>query len=64
MAWIFNKSPTLNERLAEQKKRLQTEAGQVGPGSARNKLLEKLRQLDVAAQVNEWLSSPGLRAPS
>jgi hypothetical protein len=35
----------------------------VGPGSARNKLLEKLRQLDVAAHIEEWLSSPGLQAP-
>jgi hypothetical protein len=35
----------------------------LAPGLKRNKLLEKLRQLDVAAQTNEWLSSPNLRAP-
>ena len=57
------KSPTLYERLTEQKKRLEIEATSTGPGSARNKLLEKLRQLDVAANINEWLSSPGLQAP-
>jgi hypothetical protein len=64
MTWLTNKSPTLYERLVEQKKRLEHEAGQTGAGAARNKLLEKIRQLDVAAHINEWLSSPGLRAPT
>ena len=63
MPWFLNKSPTLLERLTEEKMRLETEVGQVVPGSARNKLLEKLRQLDVAVHINEWLSSAGLRAP-
>jgi hypothetical protein len=63
MVWFLNKSPTLYERLTEEKKRLETEATRVGPGSERNKLLEKLRQLDVAAHINDWLSSPGLQAP-
>jgi hypothetical protein len=61
---MAHKPPTLNERLAEQKRRLQAEAGQVGPGSARNNLIKKIRQLDVAAHMNEWLSSTGLRAPT
>ena len=64
MTWILNKSPTLYERLIEEKKRIETAAGQAGPGSVRDKLLEKLRQLDTAAHINEWLSSPGLRAPT
>jgi len=64
MTWIFNKSPTLNERLAEQKRRLESKANRAAPGLTRDKLLEKIRQLDVAGQVNEWLSSPGLRAPT
>lgn len=63
MTWFLNKSPTLFERLLEEKKRLELELEQIGPGSARNKLIDKLRQLDTAAHINEWLSSPGLRAP-
>jgi hypothetical protein len=63
MTWLLNKSPTLFERLSEEKKRLEIHLGQVEPGMVRNKLLEKLRQLDTAANINEWLSSPGLRAP-
>jgi len=64
MAWFLNRSPTLYERLTDEKARLETEAGHAGPGSVRDKLLDKIRQLDVAAQVNQWLSSPGLRAPT
>ncbi|SHN84125.1 hypothetical protein SAMN05444170_5788 [Bradyrhizobium erythrophlei] len=64
MARLLDKSPTLFERLLEEKKRLETQLGLVGPGGARNKLLDKLRQLDTAAHINEWLSTPGLRAPT
>jgi hypothetical protein len=64
MTWSLNKSPTLFERLADEKKRIETAVGLVGPGTARNNLLDKLRQLDTAAHINEWLSSPGLRAPT
>jgi hypothetical protein len=63
MTWVLNKSPTLLERLSEEKKRLEMQLGQVGPGMVRDKLIGKLRQLDTAAHINEWLASPGLRAP-
>ena len=64
MAWFLNESPTLYERLFTEKKRLELELELLGPGSVRSRLKEKLRELDVAAQVNAWLSSPGLRAPT
>jgi hypothetical protein len=64
MAWLLNKSPTLCERLFAEKKRLELQLELLGPGSVRNKLKEKLRQLDVAVHLNAWLSSPGLRAPT
>ena len=63
MTWFLNKSPTLYERLAEEKKRLEMQLDHLGQGSVRDKLLDKIRQLDVATHINEWLSSPGLRAP-
>jgi hypothetical protein len=63
MTGFLVQSPTLYERLRAEKKRLETEVGQIGPGSARDKLLDKLRQLDAAANINEWLLSPRLRAP-
>jgi hypothetical protein len=64
MAWFLNKSPTLYERILEEKKRLELQLELLGPGSVRNKLTEKVRQLDVASDLNEWLSSPGLHAPN
>jgi hypothetical protein len=64
MAWFLNKPPTLYERILEEKKRLELQLELLGPGSVRNKLTEKVRQLDVASDLNEWLSSPGLHAPN
>jgi hypothetical protein len=50
-------------RITEEKKRLEAEAARIKPGPAHNELMKKLRQLDVAAHINEWLSSPGLQSP-
>jgi hypothetical protein len=36
---------------------------QLKPGSQMDHLLEKIRQLDTAAHMHEWLSSPGLQPP-
>ena len=32
-------------------------------GVRRDELLRKAGQIDVAVNINKWLSSPGLRAP-
>ena len=64
MTWLINKSPTLYERLADEQKRVEDAIALLGPGLRRNKLLEKLRQLGVAAHIDGWLSSPGLRTPT
>ena len=57
------KSPALYERLANEKKRTEDAIALLGPGLIRKKLLQKLRQLDVAVHIDRWLSSPGLQAP-
>jgi hypothetical protein len=54
---------SFDARLRQQKQRLEAEAAKAAPGPVRDGLLKRLRQLDVAAHLNEWLSSPGLRAP-
>ena len=56
-------SPTLYDRLADEKIRVEAALALVEPGLMRTRLLQKLRQLDVAVHVDRWLSSPGLRAP-
>jgi hypothetical protein len=58
-----SKSPTLYERLADEKKRIEAAVALVEPGLMRTRLLQKLRQLDVAVHMDRWLSSPGLQAP-
>ena len=58
-----SKSPTLYERLADEKKRIEAVVALVEPGLMRTRLLQKLRQLDVAVHMDRWLSSPGLQAP-
>jgi hypothetical protein len=51
------------DRLDRQKKKLEAQAAKAKPGPVRDDLLRRLRQLDVASHLNEWLSSPGLQAP-
>jgi hypothetical protein len=54
---------TFEERLAEQKARLEKEASKLKPGPARDDLLKKARQIDTATHINNWLNSPGLQSP-
>jgi hypothetical protein len=42
---------------------LREEAKLKGPGVERETLLRKARQVETAAHIDEWLSSPGLRSP-
>jgi hypothetical protein len=58
--------PTLHlfgDRLASEKKRLEAQLAELQQGRERDQLLQKLRQLDTASHINEWLSSPGLQSP-
>jgi hypothetical protein len=63
MPRFISKSPPLHERIADEKKRVEAAIALLGPGLIRNKLLQKIRQLDVAGHMDRWLSSPGLQAP-
>ncbi|MEH2506598.1 hypothetical protein V1290_005409 [Bradyrhizobium sp. AZCC 1578] len=51
------------ERLLREAGRLRQEARRTPTGIERERLLRKARQLETAARMQEWLSSPGLRAP-
>ena len=53
----------LDQRLAEQAKRLRHEARGTPPGIERERLIRRARQAETAAHMQEWLSSPGLRPP-
>lgn len=55
---------SFNERLAAQARLLKEEAESLPPGRPREALLRRVRQIEAAVKVNDWLSSPGLQAPA
>jgi hypothetical protein len=59
----MSKPHSFADRITDEKQRLEAELAKAEPGPARDALLKKLRQLDVAAHADEWLTSPGLRSP-
>jgi hypothetical protein len=54
---------TFAENIAAEKTKLEAQVAQLKPGPQRDGLLKKIRQLDTASHMNEWLTSPGLRPP-
>jgi hypothetical protein len=59
----FNQTQSLEERLAEEAKRLRAKAKLLPPGAIRDTLIRKARQAETGSHLSEWLSSPGLRPP-
>lgn len=59
---ISHSSP-LEERLAEEAKRLRLKAKTMAPGREREELMRRARQAETGAHMTEWLTSPGLQPP-
>ncbi len=55
---------TFEYRLAQEAINLRQQASGMPPGIRRTELLRKARQIDVAGELNKWLTSPGLQAPT
>lgn len=53
----------LEERLAQEAKRLREEAQALPQGAAREALIRRARQAEEGSHMSEWLRSPGLRPP-
>jgi len=53
----------LETRLCEEAAHLRKQAQGTHPGVERERLLQKARQAEVAAQMSDWLQSPGLQPP-
>jgi hypothetical protein len=60
----FKQSTSLYQRLNEEAQRRRKEAKNAQPGIEREQHLRKARQAETASHINEWLSSPGTRAPT
>ena len=59
----FNNTLTLPD-LANEAERLREEAETKPPVPERDALLRKARQADIAAHIDQWVSSPGLKSPT
>jgi hypothetical protein len=59
----FDQIQSLEERLAEEAKRLQVEAQKLPRGPLRDVLMRRARQAETGSHMSEWLRSPGLRTP-
>jgi hypothetical protein len=60
----FKQTTSLYQRLNEEAQRRRKDAKSVQSGIERNRHLRKARQAETASHIDEWLSSPGLRAPT
>ncbi len=55
---------TFEDKIAAEKAKLEAQVAKLKPGPQMDALREKIRQLETASHMNEWLSSPGLQSPS
>lgn len=54
---------TIEQKWHQQSEAAKNEAQKLPYGKEREALLRKARQLETASQINQWLSSPGLKPP-
>ena len=51
------------DKLEAEKARLREQLTNALQGSERDLLIKKIRQIETALHIGEWLSSPGLQPP-
>ena len=54
---------TFEQNIAVQKAKAEAELAKLEPGPQKDALLNRIRQLETASRINDWLSSPGLQPP-
>ena len=55
----FSHSTTLEERLVDLARRVRSDVETLAPCSKRNELIEKLRQIETALDMNQFLLPSG-----
>jgi hypothetical protein len=60
----FKQDKALGERLIKEARLAREKASQLPQGKEREDLLKKAGEADAAAHLEEWLNSPGLKAPT
>jgi hypothetical protein len=59
-----SKPHTFEQNIAAEKARLEAELTKLKPGPEWDAVQRKIRQLDTAAHLSDWLRSPGLKSPA
>lgn len=57
----FTQTLSLSERLIQDAEKLKAWLPTVPPGPERDLLLKKIRQNEIAGNIDQWLTSPGLQ---
>lgn len=58
-----SKPHSFEGQIAAERTRLEERAAVLEHSPEKDALLKKIRQLDTAAHIKEWLTSPGLKPP-
>jgi hypothetical protein len=59
----FKLSQPLEQRLADEARRLREQAKLLPLGAVREATIRKARQAETGSHLSEWLRSPGLQPP-
>ena len=60
---VSSKPHSLEAQIAAEKARCTEQLAAAPDGPERDALVRKIRQLDTASHMNDWLRSPGLKPP-
>ena len=60
----LSQTQSLEERLADEAKRLREQANLLPHGAVRDQVLRKARQAETGSHISEWLRSPELQPPT
>jgi hypothetical protein len=55
----YKQGDPLEQRLAEEARRLREQAKLLEPGADREELIRKARQAETGSHISEWRQSPG-----
>ncbi len=55
---------TFEENIAAEKAKLEAQIAHLKPGPEMDAIRKKIRQLETASHMSEWISSSGLQTPT
>ena len=55
---------SFKDRLAHWAEAIREQAARLPPGPERDEMIKRASQADIAAHLDDWANSPGLRPPT